>query len=157
MEAGVITVRVFEEPDIPAVVELESASGPRPCTPSIFRDELRAENRSYVVAEADVVAGFGGVMVVGDEAHITNLVVTWAWRRQGIGGRILTRLIRDALGMGARHVTLEVRGDNEPARRLYHRFGLAPVGIRPGYYDGEDALILWAHDIDKPGYARSLN
>ena len=91
------------------------------------------------------------------EAHVTNLLVAPEWRRQGVGRRILTTLIRDAVAMGARHLTLEVKGDNEAARRLYHRFGLSPVGVRPGYYQGEDALIMWSHDIDTPEYARSLN
>ena len=35
---------------------------------------------------------------------------------------------------------------------MYARLGLAPVGIRKGYYGDDDALILWAHDIDGEGY-----
>jgi ribosomal-protein-alanine N-acetyltransferase len=157
MGAAMITVRPFEKADIPAVAALEMAGQPQPWTTGILEDELAADNRSYVVAETDVVIGYGGVMVVGEEAHITNLLVAPERRRQGIGRRILTKLVRDAIALGARHLTLEVRGDNEAARRLYHRFGLAPVGIRPGYYQGEDALIMWARDIDKPEYAGSLS
>ena len=157
MGTPVITVRPFEEADIPAVAALEATDQPQPWTPGILKDELAAENRSYVVAETDAVIGYGGVMVVGEEAHITNLLVSPERRRQGIARRILIKLVRDAIAMGARHLTLEVRADNEAARRLYHRFGLSPVGIRPSYYQGEDALIMWAHDIDRPEYARSLN
>lgn len=157
MGTGLITVRAFERSDISAVAALEAANQPQPWTPGILQDELEAENRSYAVAEADVVVGFGGVMIVGDEAHVTNLLVAPEFRRQGVGRRLLTRLVRGAIALGARHLTLEVRGDNEAARRLYHRFGLAPVGIRPGYYQGEDALIMWAHDIDTLEYARSFN
>ena len=41
--------------------------------------------------------------------------------------------------------------------RLYRRFGFAPVGTRPRYYpNGDDALILWAHDVDSPGYQARL-
>ena len=37
---------------------------------------------------------------------------------------------------------------NEPAKALYRRFGLAPVGVRRGYYGrGEDALVMWVRDI----------
>ena len=51
---------------------------------------------------------------------------------------------------GARYATLEVRSANEPARRLYERFGFEVRGIRPLYYDDtkEDALIMWA-DLEK--------
>ena len=157
MGTAVITVRPFERADIPAVAALEAAGQPEPWTPGILEDELAAENRSYVVAESDIVLGYGGVMVIGDEAHITNLLVAPERRRQGIARRILTKLVRDAVAMGAKHLTLEVRGDNEAARRLYHRFGLSPVGVRPGYYQGDDALIMWAHDIDTPEYTRRLN
>jgi ribosomal-protein-alanine N-acetyltransferase len=53
---------------------------------------------------------------------------------------------------------LEVRVGNEPALALYKRFGLAPVGVRPNYYPvtGEDALVMWARDIDSEEYAERL-
>lgn len=155
MGVEVITVRPFERADIPEAVALENSVQPQPWTNGIFEDELAADNRSYVVAELGEVVGFGGVMVVGDEAHMTNLVVSSEHRRRGIGRRLLMRLIRDAVNMGARHLTLEVRSNNTAARRLYHHFGLAPVGVRPGYYNGEDALIMWAHDIHSAEYSRS--
>ena len=155
MGLGVITLRPLLSTDVGAVVALERENQPQPWTEGILEGELSAEDRSYVVAEDNEIVGFGGVMVVGEEAHVTNLLVAPPHRRKGIAGQILSRLVRDAVEMGARHLTLEVRADNEPARRLYHRFGFAPVGIRPGYYQGEDALIMWAHDIDTPEYLRS--
>lgn len=157
MGIGVITLRPLGAADVPAIVALEEANQPQPWTARILEGELAATDRSYVVAEDDGIVGFGGVMVVGEEAHITNLLVAPEQRRRGIARQIMTRLIRDAVGMGGRHLTLEVRAGNEAARRLYHRFGLAPVGVRPGYYQGEDALIMWAHDIDSTEYSRSLN
>jgi len=65
-------------------------------------------------------------------------------------------LIEAAVDLGARHLTLEVRTGNDAARALYSRLGLAPVGVRPRYYGDDDALILWAHDIDRPEYLESL-
>ncbi len=157
MGVAVTTIRPFEPSDIPAAVALEEANQPRPWTVGIFRDELGRDNRSYLVADVGGLAGFGGVMVVGDEAHVTNLLVSPDRRRQGIGQRLMARLVRNAVEMGARHLTLEVRPQNTAARRLYHRFGLAQVGVRPGYYDGEDALIMWAHDIDSHQFAGRLD
>jgi hypothetical protein len=34
--------------------------------------------------------------------------------------------------------------------------GLAPVGVRPGYYGDDDALIMWAHDIGTPEFLENL-
>ena len=55
-------------------------------------------------------------------------------------------------------MTLEVRVGNNPAIELYRRFGYAPAGIRRNYYseEGEDALIMWAHDVDQPAHADRL-
>ena len=42
---------------------------------------------------------------------------------------------------------------NEGAQALYRRFGFAPAGVRKGYYaeTGEDAMIMWAHDVEQTG------
>lgn len=156
MGVAVTTIRPMGLDDLAGVVDLETANQPRPWTEKIFRDELEADNRTYLVAADDTVVGFGGVMVVDDEAHITNLLVDTDHRGQGVGRSLIIALIEAAIADGARHLTLEVRKRNEAARALYSRLGLAPVGVRPRYYGDDDALILWAHDIDDPGYLESL-
>jgi ribosomal-protein-alanine N-acetyltransferase len=138
--------------DLEEVMALETANAPNPWSEGVFRNELAAENRIYLAAEEDGVVGFAGVMVVADEAHVTNLLVEPEWRRRGIGLELMKTLIEAAVEAGARHVTLEVRSQNEAARALYARLGLAPVGVRKGYYGDDDALILWAHDIDGEEY-----
>ncbi|MFP3883431.1 MAG: ribosomal protein S18-alanine N-acetyltransferase [Actinomycetota bacterium] len=150
------TIRPMSLDDLAEVVALETANQPRPWTEKIFRDELAADNRTYLVAKDDVVVGFGGVMVIGDEAHITNLLVDPDQRGHGLGRSLMVGLIEAAISDGARHLTLEVRKRNEAARALYSKLGLAPVGVRPRYYGDDDALILWAHDIDDPGYLENL-
>jgi ribosomal-protein-alanine N-acetyltransferase len=79
-----------------------------------------------------------------DEAHITTFAVHPAWRRQGIGERLLLAFLDIAVDRGAHEATLEVRLSNLPARRLYEKYGFRPVGLRPNYYsdDREDALIM---------------
>ena len=45
---------------------------------------------------------------------------------------------------------------NLSARRLYEQFGFAPVGIRKNYYRDEDALVMWAIDIDTEEYEQRV-
>ncbi len=47
---------------------------------------------------------------------------------------------------------------NEPAQNMYRKFGFRPAGIRKGYYaeTNEDALVMWADDIDQPEYLERL-
>ena len=150
-------VRPMTERDLDWIVAMEAAAQPNPWSEKIFRDELAAPDRAYLVFEDRGIAGFGGVMVVDGDAHITNLLVKPDLRRRGVGTRLMTALIEAALEMGAANLTLEVRSRNEDARSLYSRFGLAPVGVRKGYYGDDDALIMWAHDINNPAYRERLN
>ena len=48
---------------------------------------------------------------------------------------------------------------NVGAQALYHEFGFAPAGIRKNYYAevNEDALVMWAHDIDTETYRLRLD
>ena len=48
---------------------------------------------------------------------------------------------------------------NQGAQELYRRFGFRPAGIRKNYYveTSEDALVMWADDVDTPGYAGRLD
>lgn len=154
--ALMVQIRQMKSADISAAASLEKRSQPRPWSEGIFNDELAADNRIYLAAFDPGLVGFGGVMLVGDEAHVTNLLVAEEARGNGIGGRLMLGLVDAAIEAGARHLTLEVRSKNKPATRLYQRFGLAPVGARPGYYGDDDALILWVHDIDSPEYAARL-
>ena len=119
MGIGVISIRRFEPGDVEAAAAMESANQPSPWSAGVFNDELAAPGRVYMVAEDDGLVGFGGVMVVGDEAHVTNLLVDPDRRGAGVGRQILRELVESAIAEGARHLTLEVRAKNLAARRLY--------------------------------------
>ena len=93
-----------------------------------------------------------------DDGHITTVAVDPIWHRHGIATRMLLALARGAKQRGCKNLTLEVRMSNAGAQSLYQRFGFVPAGVRKGYYPetGEDALIMWANDIDAQPYAARL-
>lgn len=151
-------IRPVDPADLPALVALEREIYPEPWSEQIFRDELGQDNRIYLAATDDAgLVAYGGVMMVGEDAHITTLAVATRARRTRLGTRLLLELIEAALGAGARNLTLEVRISNDPARSLYQRFGFAPVGLRKNYYRSEDALVMWVIDIDQPDYRERLD
>lgn len=157
MDTG-LTLRPMTPDDIDAVAALEAELFPQPWSRGVFVDELSQASRSYIVAEDDsgTVVGYGGILVIGEDAHITTVAVAVQRRNRGLGTRIMLRLVDTAVARGAEHLTLEVRPSNEPARRLYSRFGFAPVGVRKEYYVDEDALVMWARDILSTDYADRL-
>jgi ribosomal-protein-alanine N-acetyltransferase len=140
--------------DLEAVQRIERASFATPWPAYAYRQELETNRLAhYIVARVgDDVAGFAGMWMMVDQAHVTTFAVDPGWRRQGIGARMVLALLRMAVTLGARQATLEVRLSNLPARRLYERFGFRPVGVRPHYYtdNGEDALIMTTSDLDEP-------
>ena len=61
---------------------------------------------------------------VGDKvAHITQLCVAQAYRGRGLGRLLLVRSAQSLRGAGFEAITLTVTEANDPAVRLYERFG----------------------------------
>jgi ribosomal-protein-alanine N-acetyltransferase len=119
-----------------------------------YRNELTTNKlATYIVARLqDVVVGFAGLWLMVDEAHVTTFAVDPAWRRRGVGERMLLALLDVAVARRAREATLEVRLSNMAARCLYEKYGFRPVGVRPRYYtdNGEDALIMTTEPLESP-------
>lgn len=142
------------------VMRIETQVYARPWSLGLFMSELSLrDSRVYRVARVDgVVVGYAGLMLTGSDAHITTVAVDPEWRRCGIATRLVLAIVRGGLATGCSSLTLEVRMANDGAQELYRRFGFAPAGVRKNYYaeTNEDALIMWAHDVDLPAYAERL-
>ena len=156
-----LTISPLRRRHLRAVLRIENEVYPTPWTMGLYLAELASPvGRTYKVARSGgKVVGYGGIMYVVDEAHVTTLAVHPDHQGRRIGARLLLELVRAALEEGMTSLTLEVRASNRPAQALYRRFGLAPAGIRRGYYraSGEDAVVMWAEDIDSPAYGRRLD
>jgi ribosomal-protein-alanine N-acetyltransferase len=143
-----------------SVLKIEAQVYPRPWSLALFMSELGLRaTRTYVVARVDAsVVGYAGLMFSGDDAHVTTIAVDPVWHRHKIGTRLLIHLAREALRRGARNLTLEVRVSNLAAQGLYQQFGFHPAGIRKNYYveTNEDALVMWAENIDGDEYLTRL-
>ncbi|ABW20000.1 ribosomal protein S18-alanine N-acetyltransferase [Alkaliphilus oremlandii] len=142
-----IITRKMELTDIDAVLDIEENSFTIPWTRNSFVTELTKNKLSrYVVAEVDgVVAAYGGMWLIVDEAHITNIAVHPRYRGLGVGKKIVEALLEEGRKINIYRMTLEVRSSNVVAQGLYRQYGFMPCGVRPGYYhdNGEDAIIMW--------------
>ncbi|MEK4251547.1 ribosomal protein S18-alanine N-acetyltransferase [Paenibacillus sp. FSL W7-1287] len=138
--------------DLPDIMSIEQDSFTTPWTEEAFINELTNNMfAQYMVMEYQgKVIGYGGMWIIVDEAHITNIAILTPYRGQGLGKRLMHELQKTARFLGAVRMTLEVRASNEIAQRLYRRYGFEAAGIRPGYYSDnqEDAVIMWA-DLPK--------
>ncbi|MFC5749099.1 ribosomal protein S18-alanine N-acetyltransferase [Actinomadura rugatobispora] len=142
-------LRRMTEDDLPAVVLLERALFPDDAwTEEMLRGELsdQPRTRHYVVAEdpGGALVGYAGLAAAGGQADVQTIGVLPGRRGTGLGAALLTELLDEAGRRGSEEVFLEVRADNDPARRLYERFGFERVGIRKSYYQpsGADAIVM---------------
>jgi len=155
-----VTIGPMRRRHLRSVLRIEQQVYPRPWSMGLFMSELGIRgSRVYVVARVGTtIVGYGGLMLVADDGHVTTLAVDPAWHRHKLGTRLLHTLATAAIQRGAQNLTLEVRASNRPAQELYRAFGFAPAGIRKGYYveTKEDAIVMWATDVHEDAYAERL-
>lgn len=76
-------------------------------------------------------------------AEIISLAVQAECRGQGLGRKLLQRLLARIGRAGASKVSLMVRADNQVAINLYRSMGFRRVRRVPAYYmDGQDAIRM---------------
>lgn len=110
-------------------------------------EALNCDERLFLVADIEAeLAGFAVARLITDEAEILNFAVKRAYRRCGVGRRLLEKLFRQLRELGATKVFLEVRESNAAAIAFYRKLGFESVGRRPSYYQQPDeaAIIMQA-------------
>ena len=142
-----LSLRRAEIRDVRDIRTIDRRSFPAPWTEGWTIAQVTHPNRVHLVAERNfTVLGHGGLIFLGDQAHVATLAVAESARRQGVGSAVMAALVDAATEHGFAEITLEVRESNVGAIALYERHGLSVVSRREGYYgdNGEDAIIMTA-------------
>ncbi len=132
--------------DASAVEFVEKACFKIPWSREAFWREASNDKAYYLLSlDGEQVIGYVGMWILLDEAQITNVALLPKYRGQGLGRKMMEKIIFLAKTRGATAMTLEVRPSNLVAINLYESLGFKSVGTRRGYYEdtGEDALIMW--------------
>lgn len=159
-----LTLRLAEPGDAHAIAEMsrdyiESGLGWRYDPAHVLRAMRRRETavlvasgrQTYVARERPALSGFA-IMDFGDErAHLVLLAVQPVQRRRGIGRRLVEWLLESAITAGMASVHLELRADNEAARRFYRALGFSETVLMPRYYNGREAAMRMIRMLRAPG------
>lgn len=156
-----LVIEPMRRRDLTAIQVIERQVYPQPWSVNVFANEIemaKQGQRYYIAAHrAGHLVGYAGMMIIADEAHITNIAADPLRQREGIGRRLLAELAWEARRRRCVGLTLEVRISNVAAQGLYHQFGFEPAGIRQRYYENvEDAIVMWCHNIDTAEYSARL-
>lgn len=137
--------------DIPEVITIEQQVYTHPWTEGIFNDCIRVGYNCWVYVECNQLLAYGLVSIAANEAHILNLCVDPERQGQGLGKRMLYKLIQLSEERLSDSIFLEVRESNRVAQMLYEQEGFNRIGLRKDYYPSnegrEDAFV----------YAKALN
>lgn len=137
--------------DLIRIKELEESSELAEWSIDDYTSVLESKNYLLVVADEDgdgtVLAGFILLRIItnhveGGLIEVMNIAVDDAFKRRGIGSRLVSESIQlSNIIHGS--VELELRESNRVAMHLYESLGFSVVGSRPSYYSSpEESAIL---------------
>ena len=132
--------------DVPEIMLIENEVYSQPWTEGIFNDCITVGYNCWVYTQQEKIVAYGLVSVAVGEAHILNLCVAPDAQGQGLGKRMLYKLMQLAEERNGNSIFLEVRESNHIARKLYDKEGFNQIGLRKNYYplgdDREDGLVF---------------
>ena len=96
---------------------------------NILKQEVENKSCKYIVAKSDdgEILGFAGILINVDVVEIMNIVVKKTHRNQGIGQKLLEKLIELAKQTNLNIIDLEVDSKNIPAINLYKKLGFQEI------------------------------
>lgn len=110
---------------------------------NIFKTELESSNSTYFVLKIDEkIIGFVGILIVLDEADITNIVIKRTHRGKGLSKLLMNYLIDFCKNNNIKKINLEVNSNNHTAINLYKKFSFIEVGCRKNYYKNGDGILF---------------
>jgi len=145
-----VRIRRASAHDIPRLIAIaqESASAGH-WTVSQYEQALTGVHPRRLVLALETenpargAVGFVVAAEIAGEWELENIAVSASEQRRGHADRLIGALLEEVRKSRAKSVYLEVRVSNNPARRLYEKWGFQQSGIRPGYYHNpaEDAIL----------------
>jgi ribosomal-protein-alanine N-acetyltransferase len=148
-----ISISRMSEHDLLEVVEIEEESGLSRWGWAAYYAELQTGNpnlmlialpKKSVIIEHRRIAGYIVARETAGELHINNVAVREQYRRRGIGGALLRRIVEEAHHIGVTTAFLEVRSANKAAQAMYEQAGFTAIARRTNYYSDprEDAVVM---------------
>ncbi len=140
-----VHIRWMIRRDMPAVLDIESASFEIPWLEDEFIRCLRQRNCIGMVAERDdKVVGFMIYELHKNRLHILNFAVSAEHRLGGVGASMISKLVGKLSHDRRNRIMLEVRETNLDAQLFFRHQGFKAVSVLRDFYDdtSEDAYVM---------------
>ena len=134
--------------------DLIEAGLPWTWKPSRVLSMIQHPDSTVLIARTRLeIAGFAIMEFAPVSAHLNLLAVRPAHRRRGIGRELVQWLEDSCRVAGIASISLELRTDNDGAKRFYQTLGYQPGQILKGYYQGKESALGMAHQLMTPEVA----
>jgi ribosomal-protein-alanine N-acetyltransferase len=140
-----VHIRWMIRRDMPEVLQIEQDSFDYSWTEEDFLRCLRQRNCIGMVAEhGEKVVGFMIYELHKSKLHILNFAVAPAFRRIGIGGQMIAKLVGKLSSHRRTKITLAVRETNLNAQIFFRTQEFKALKVLRHYYEdsGEDAYLM---------------
>ena len=91
-----------------------------------------------LLIEDNKVIGYLYYSDIYDRGEINQIEIDSFHRNCGNGKKLMEYMINHV----DKDITLEVKNDNDPAIKLYKKYGFKEVATRKGYYQGTDGILM---------------
>lgn len=89
-----------------------------------------------------IPVAFINYYIMYERAELININVLEDYQNKHIASQLLQYMINDCKNKKVTSITLEVKETNSKAIYLYQKYGFKQVGIRKGYYQGIDGILM---------------
>lgn len=144
-------IRIADGEDLKELVELDQKSRADYWTDSLWESELsNPQSNIWIYLENSCILAVLCGRMNAVEAELFLVIVNPAYRRQGLGRKLLKHWIHSLQAtsgqtgtIACEEVFLEVLETNQPAIKLYQQVGFKVCGSRQNYYGkGRHASVL---------------
>ncbi len=139
--------------DMPEVLAIENESFEFPWSDEDFIRCLRQRNCIGMVAESEGrVLGFMIYELHNTRIHLLNFAVASQCRRQGVGSRMVEKLVGKLSHQRRTRIALEVRETNLAAQLFFRQNGFRAISVLRSFYEDspEDAYVMQFRYRAKP-------
>lgn len=137
-----VHLRALELSDLDALDAMEQdLFGAGAWSRTSLAEEIHGVGRWYLGAQDDAsgeLVGYAGLWFDGEDVQVMTVGTRRDAQRTGVGRTLVRAVLARAAELGAGHVLLEVRVDNDAALQLYEQEGFERLALRRRYYQPDD-------------------
>ena len=96
----------------------------------------------YIYRDNNRALAFINYQIMYERSELIDINVFYKYQNTGIASKLMEFMLNDLKEKNVKEITLEVNMFNDNAIHLYKKYGFKEIGIRKGYYNGIDGILM---------------